>query len=75
MLRATLVDGEPGLDPGLVRSRWGGPAYVRARHAVIRRASTAGYSGVQIAAYLRVSPRTVSAILASDRKRLLKRSA
>jgi REP element-mobilizing transposase RayT len=75
IMRATLVDVEPGLDPGLVRSRWGGPAYVRARHALIRRASAAGYSGVQIAAYLRVSPRTVSAILASDRKRLLKRSA
>ncbi len=61
----------PGLDPALVRSRWGGPAYVRARRAIIERASAAGYRGTEIAAYLRISATAVSAVLTAERKRLL----
>lgn len=59
----------PDLD--LVRSRWGGPPFVRARHEIIRRASAAGYRGVEIASYLRISPKTVSAVLMCERRKFL----
>jgi|SRR5690606_15615356 len=67
VIRATA----PGLDPAWVRSRWGGPDYVRARHDIIRRAAAAGYRRAQIASYLRISTKTVSAVLAAERRRLL----
>lgn len=62
---------EPTLLPDLVRSRWGGPAYVRARRAIIEKAAAAGYRGTEIAAYLRISPPAVSAVLTAQRKRFL----
>jgi REP element-mobilizing transposase RayT len=69
--RAVLREEGARLRPEWVRSRWGGPAYVKARHAIIRRAAAAGYRAREIAAYLRVSPTTVSNILTAERKRLL----
>jgi DNA-binding NarL/FixJ family response regulator len=60
------------LDAELVRSRWGGPAYVGARHKIILRATAAGYRAVEIAAYLRISSKTVSTVLATERRRLLR---
>jgi REP element-mobilizing transposase RayT len=60
---------EPGIDPAFVRSRWGGLAYSRARAAIILEAASVGYKGVQIAAYLRISARAVSAVLSADRRR------
>jgi hypothetical protein len=70
---ACAVSGRKGERPDLdlVRSRWGGTHFVRARHEIIRRAAAAGYRGVEIAAYLRISPKTVSAILMSERQKLL----
>ena len=58
-----------GLDPAVLRSRWGGPTYVRARHNFIRKAASVGYRGVQIASYLHVTTQAVSRVLAADRKR------
>jgi REP element-mobilizing transposase RayT len=69
--REVLADAEPGLEPGLVRSRWGGKPYTRTRHEIIRRASAVGYRNTQIAAYLRLSTTAVSAVLTAERKRLL----
>lgn len=69
--RAVLNDADPGLLPTQVRSRWGGPPYVEARHAIIRRAAIAGYGNHEIAAYLRISRSAVSAVLTAARKRLL----
>lgn len=69
--RAVLNDFGAGLDAKLVRSRWGGPAYVQARHCIIRNAAAAGYSGAEVAAYLRISTSAVSAVLTAYRKRLL----
>lgn len=69
--RLVVADCALTLDPALVRSRWGGPAYVEARHSIIRRAAAAGFKGVQIAAYLKVSARAVSAVLSADRRRRL----
>ncbi len=66
-----LNESEPGLDPLVVRSRWGGRPYVLARHTIIRRAVNQGYRNTQIAAYLRVSANAVSNVIAADRKRLL----
>lgn len=60
----------PGLDLDLVRSRWGGSPYVRARHEIILRASTAGYRGVEIAAFLRITPNAVYDVIGAARKRL-----
>lgn len=68
---AVLRESEPGLQAALVRSRWGGPPYVRARHEVIRRADAVGYRGVQIAAYLRISTTAVSDVLTAARKRFI----
>jgi REP element-mobilizing transposase RayT len=70
---ARAVTGKKGERPDLdlVRSRWGGTPFVRARHEIIRRAAAAGYRGVDIAAYLRISPKTVSATLMSERRKLL----
>lgn len=67
VIRASGAD----LVPGLVRSRWGGPAYVRARRAIILQATAAGYRGTEIAAYLRISTTAVSSALTAERKRLL----
>jgi hypothetical protein len=72
--RGVVRSGKSGPDPALVRSRWGGVAYVRARHEIIRRAAASGYSGVEIAAFLRVSPGAVYAVLAAERRKLLPRS-
>jgi len=69
----TMFEAKTQLDPAVFRSRWGGPAYRRARHAFIRRAVAAGYKGVQIAAYLHITTQAVSKVLAADRKRLLAR--
>jgi hypothetical protein len=66
-----LEESEPGLDARVLRSRWGGPVYVRARHLVIRRASALGYRNAQIAAYLRLSATAVSDVVTADRKRRL----
>ncbi|HUG38980.1 MAG TPA: transposase [Longimicrobiales bacterium] len=67
--RAVVNGRPPGLDPGLLRSRWGGPPYVDVRHEIIRRAAAAGYRNTQTAAYLGLSPSTVAGVLASDRRR------
>ena len=67
VIRASGAD----LVPALVRSRWGGPAYVRARRAIILQATAAGYRGTEIAAYLRISSTAVSSALTAERKRLL----
>lgn len=69
--RAVLGNSRPAMDADLVRSRWGGPAYVRTRHRIIRQAAAIGYRSAQIAAYLRISRSAVSAVLTADRKRLL----
>lgn len=69
--RGVVRDGKSGPDPTLVRSRWGGVAHVRARHEIIRRAAASGYSGVDIAAFLRISPGAVYAVLAAERRKLL----
>lgn len=61
----------PGLDPAIVRSRWGGPSYVRARHTIIRRASALAFRNVEIAAFLRISANAVSDVITSERKRLI----
>ncbi len=68
---AVIRASSPGLAPGLVRSRWGGPAYVRARREIILQATAAGYKGTEIAAYLRISTTSVSSTLTAERKRLL----
>lgn len=60
-----------GLDLELIRSRWGGPAYSYARREIILRATAAGYRGVEIAAFLRVTANTVYAVLAAERRRKL----
>ncbi|HEX6939071.1 MAG TPA: transposase [Longimicrobiales bacterium] len=70
-IAGAVIRAEPGLIPALVRSRWGGPAYVRARRAIIRQAAAAGYRAKEIAAYLRISTTTVSDVLTAERKRLL----
>jgi REP element-mobilizing transposase RayT len=75
IMRLVMADADPRIDPDLVRSRCGNRAFVDARHAIIRRATRAGYTGVQIAAFLRISSTSVSAVLAADRKRLLKHTA
>lgn len=69
--RSVLSECEPGLMASQVRSRRGGRAYVRARHRIIRRASAAGYRGVEIAAYLRISATAVSDVLVASRKQLV----
>ncbi|MFW6089171.1 MAG: transposase, partial [Gemmatimonadota bacterium] len=69
--RAVVSEVEPELNLALVRSRWGGPPYVRARHRIIRRSAAAGYRGVEIARYLRLSTSAVSDVLVAHRKRLL----
>lgn len=69
--RALITKREGRLDLDLIRSRWGGTPFVRARQQIIRRAAAAGYRGVEIAAYLRISPKTVSAILMAERRKLL----
>jgi len=68
-----LIELELGIDLTIVRSRWGGAVYVRARHAIIRRASALGYRNAQIAAYLRISASAVAEVLSADRKRFLLR--
>ncbi|HEX7120067.1 MAG TPA: transposase [Longimicrobiales bacterium] len=68
---AALKEVAPGLPSSMVRSRWGGPAYVRARRTIIVRAAAAGYRVREIAAYLRISTTAVSGVLTSERKRLL----
>jgi REP element-mobilizing transposase RayT len=67
--RLVVVGSEPAIDPAIVRSRWGGPAYTSARRAIILWAASVGYKGVQIAAYLRISARAVSAVLSAERRR------
>jgi hypothetical protein len=73
--RIVMSDAGPGFELAIMRSRWGGPAYVRARHAFIRSAAAAGYRGVQIATYLHITTTAVSRALALDRKRLLGNAA
>ncbi|MFW6202115.1 MAG: transposase [Gemmatimonadota bacterium] len=72
--RGVVGEDGSGLNLALVRSRWGGPPYVRARHRIIRRAAAAGYRGVEIARYLRISTTAVSDVLVAHRKRLLLQS-
>lgn len=69
--RGVVGRGRGKLDLDLVRSRWGGAPFVRARYEIIRRAAAVGYRGVEIAAYLRISPKTVSAVLTAERQKLL----
>lgn len=69
--RAAIAAEAPGLAADLVRSRWGGPSYVRVRHAIIRQAMVAGYRGTAIARFLRISNSAVSAVITAERKRLL----
>jgi REP element-mobilizing transposase RayT len=71
LARGVVGEIRQGLDLALVRSRWGGPAYQRARDAIILRASGVGYTGVQMAAYLNISPSAVSRSLSRDRRRRL----
>ena len=59
------------LDLSMVRSRWGGPHYVRARRTIVRRAFAHGYRSVQIARYLGVSASMIANVRAEERKRLL----
>jgi REP element-mobilizing transposase RayT len=66
--RTAVAAGGMALDMAVVRSRWGGPPYQRARAAIILRAAAAGYSGVQLAAYLHISPSAVSRSLSRDRR-------
>ena len=47
----------------IVRSRFRAPRIVALRHAVIRRAHSYGYRGVDISGFLRVSSATVSRAL------------
>lgn len=54
-----------------VRSRWGGRDYVSARRAIILRATAFGYTGAEIANYLRISTSAVSSTLTRARKRHL----
>lgn len=72
--RGVVGPGRGGPDLDMVRSRWGGVTYVRLRHEIIRRAAAYGYRGVEIAKYLRISPNTVSAVLAARRRELLSSS-
>lgn len=58
-----------GLDPEIVRSRWGGATYVRARHEIILRAAAVGYRGVEIAAFLRITPSAVYDVISAARRR------
>jgi REP element-mobilizing transposase RayT len=53
----------PELPIGLVRSRYGGSEFVRARHALIRRAAAAGYRNVEICRYLNLSESAVSRVV------------
>lgn len=69
--RGVLAECEGTLLEGQVRSRWGGRAYSDARHKIALRAAAAGYSGREIAAYLRITPGTVSVILTRRRRELL----
>jgi REP element-mobilizing transposase RayT len=71
IVREVIAESGGGLDLAVVRSRWGGPPYWRARDAAILRAAALGYAGVQIAAYLRISPSAVSRALSRNRRRLL----
>jgi hypothetical protein len=71
--RAVVAESGTGIDLSTVRSRWGGPTHRRVRDAIILRAAAAGYSGVQIAAYLHISPSAVSRSLVRDRRKLLGR--
>lgn len=64
-----LAETEPGLDLYTLRSRFGGPLYVKARHQVVLRAAALGYRNTQIAAYLRLSSSAVSDVITADRKR------
>lgn len=57
-----------------LRSRWGGSDYVNARRAIILRATAFGYTGAEIATYLRISTSAVSATLTRARKRHLENS-
>jgi putative transposase len=71
-IAATVIRAsEHDLVPDLVRSRWGGSAYVQARRSIILQAAAAGYRGTEIAAFLRISPSAVSSVLTAERKRLL----
>lgn len=72
--RGVICSGQNGLELDLVRSRWGGKSYVRARHEIIRRAAAVGYSGTEIAAFLRITAGAVYAVLAAERQKLLSRS-
>lgn len=56
------------LDTGLLRSPMKSPRYVAVRRTIIVRAAQLGYRGVDIAAYLRISPRTVSDVIAGGRR-------
>jgi REP element-mobilizing transposase RayT len=69
--RLVVAEADERLDLDLVRSRFRRPPYVTVRNSIIRRCAAVGYKGVQIAAYLRISPRTVSAVLCADRRRRL----
>jgi REP element-mobilizing transposase RayT len=69
--RSVVAAAPVPLDLSMVRSRWGGPPYVGARRAIVRRAFAYGYRSAQIATYLRVSASMVANVLAEERKRLL----
>ena len=57
----------PGLQVDDVRGRFGGPRSAALRRAIIERMNSLGYSGVQIASWLRVHPAAVSRTLRSVR--------
>lgn len=69
--RGVLAESAGRLLEAQVRSRWGGKAYVAARRRIALRAAAAGYTGREIATYLRLSPGTVSVILNQRRRELL----
>lgn len=67
-----IAESDEPHDPAVVRSRRGQRSYVELREKIIQRASAAGYTGVQIANYLRISPATVCRLLSRAQCRLAK---
>lgn len=69
--RRVMQETGTGLAETVVRSRWGGKSYSEARRNIAVRATAAGYTGREIANYLRLSPAAVSGMINLHRKQLL----